>query len=124
MTVLPLEQPASAENIAPEPELFRVEVRQRESSDVLVLAGSLGPEAVVRLHHEALHLAAGDKPVAFDWSDASYLSAGALQVLLALRAALSQRGLEPHLAGDNPAIRRSLDFAGLSAHFPQPGGLA
>ncbi len=123
MTVLPPDQPASAESTAPEPELFRVEVRQQETGEVLVLAGSLGPEALVRLHREALHLATGDRPVVFDWCEASYLSAGALQVLLALRARLSQRGLEPHVIGDNPAIRRSLESAGLSAHFP-PGGLA
>ena len=95
-----------------QPELFRIEARQQGSCDLLVLAGSIDPEAVAQLHHEALRLAVGDRPVVFGWSEAAHLSAGALQVLLALM----QR--QPSLGQRSPRERR---MAGLSPATMLPG---
>ena len=118
------DQLAATENSTVEPELFRVEVQREESRDLLVLTGSIGPDAAVRLHQEALRLAAAGRSVAIDWNRAEHLSSCALQVLVALRSALSQRGLSLLVAADSPAVRCSLEAAGLSAHFPCLAGSA
>jgi anti-anti-sigma regulatory factor len=110
---------AGLENQAPGA-LFRVEVRRRETHDLLVLAGQIGLDAAVQLRGEALLLASGERAVDVDWREAETVTAGALQVLLALRIALSERGQGLRVVEDHPNIRRLLEAAGLSAYFPVP----
>ncbi len=100
------------------PDLFRVEVGQLESRDLLLLAGQINLDAAARLRDEALRVVASARAVGVDWRQAEYVSASAVQVLLALGAALAARGLPLEVAGDNPGVRRSLELAGLSGRFP------
>jgi len=102
----------------PTEQVFRVEIQQRESCNLLVLAGQIGWEAAAPLRAEAQLLAAGGREVAIDWREAESVTAGALQVLLALGLALSQRGQRLRVIEDNPNIRRLLEVAGLAAHLP------
>jgi len=91
-------------------EPFLVEIQE----DTLVLAGPIGQDAVPRLHAEALRLAGYPKDTAVDWSAAEHLSAGALQVLLAL--ARARKNLR--VSRDQPGIRSLLELAGVSEWFP------
>lgn len=99
-------------------QLFRVEIQQHESHSLLVLAGQIGADAAPQLRNQALLLTAGAGPVDIDWREAETVTAGSLQVLLALGIALSQRGQPLRVVADHPNLRRLLDVAGLSAHFP------
>lgn len=108
----------STDEVSLERELFSVEVRPMESGDFLVLTGELNLDAASHLREAALGAAAAGKEVAIDWSAAGHLSAGALQVLVALRATLSSRGQALDVAADNPGVRRILEIAGLSGLFP------
>ena len=101
-----------------EPERFCVELRPSESCDLLVLAGEMNLDAAVQLRDSALKAVAGGREVGVDWSKAGHVSAGAIQVLLALRAALDAQGRGLHTAGDSPGVRRTLELAGLSRLFP------
>jgi anti-anti-sigma factor len=118
MTVKTACEPAPPDEISIDHEVFRVEVRPSESCDVLVLAGELNLDAVRQLTEAALGLVAGGKEVGIDWREAGHVSAGAMQVLLALRAALDARGRALRVTGDNPGVRRTLELAGLSQLFP------
>jgi anti-anti-sigma regulatory factor len=101
-----------------EDELFHVELRPSASCDLLVLAGGISLDAVRQLSDAALQTLAGGREVAVDWSGARYLSAGSLQVLLALKTALDARGQVLSVAGDNTGVRHTLALAGLSQLFP------
>lgn len=103
-----------------ENELFRVEVHRSESCDCLVLAGEMNLDAASQLRDAALGVVAEGREVAVDWRDVGHVSAGALQVLLALRSALAARGSALHIAGDNPNLRRTLEVAGLAELLPPP----
>ena len=118
MIVKAARETAPLDEIAVEPEPFRVELRLPESCDWLVLAGELNLDAAIQLRDVALSAVAGGGEVGVDWRDAGHVSAGALQVLLALRAALDARGQVLQIAGDNPGVRRTLELAGLSRLFP------
>lgn len=96
---------------------FRPTVEPGDLQTVLVLSGRIDLEASGRMLAEAERLLAGAGPVALDWRAVEHLGAGAIQVLLALEAALTARGRTLRVAGDNPDVRRFLDVAGLSAHF-------
>jgi anti-anti-sigma factor len=99
-------------------EVFRVGLEQRESRDALVLAGQINMDAAARLREEALFAVARGRPVDIDWREAQYLSASAIQVLLALGQALQAGGRTLAVAADNPAIRGTLEMAGLVRQFP------
>lgn len=114
-------EPELANSTSVEEELFRVEVRPSASCDLLILAGAISLDAARQLSDAALQVLGGGREVAVDWSQAGHVSAGALQVLLALRAALDARGLVLSVAGDNPGIRHTLELAGLSPLFPAAG---
>ena len=101
-----------------EHELFRVELQAAESRDRLLLAGEINLDAASQVREAALAALAAGRAVEVDWRDAGYVSAGALQVLLALRTALEARRQVLHLAGDNAGVRRTLELAGLSRLFP------
>lgn len=118
MIVTPACEAAPPDGITGAHELFRVEVRPSETCDLLVLAGEINLDAVSPLRAAALEAAAGGRDIGVDWRDAGHVSAGALQVLLALRAALDARGQVLQIAGDNPGVRRTLELAGLSRLFP------
>lgn len=97
---------------------FRIAVEQRQSRNLLVLSGQLGLDAAGQLRDEAQRLATSACDVDMDWRDAETVTAGSLQVLLALAASLTERERALRVAGDNPHIRRLLELAGLSAQFP------
>ncbi len=96
----------------------RIGIEQRGSHTFLVLDGNMDLDAAVELRAKTEQLLSASEPVSLDWGAARHVGAGALQVLLAFEAALSARGRMLRVARDNPAIRRSLLFAGLSSHFP------
>ena len=118
MIVKTASEPEFANETSVEEELFRVELRPSASCDLLMLAGAISLDAARQLSDAALQALAGGREVAVDWSEARHVSAGALQVLLALRTALDARGLALPVAGDNPGVRRTLELAGLSPLFP------
>ena len=96
-----------------------VEFRAGEAADELVFSGRVGLDEAGRVHEEALRLAAGSRPVVYDWSGAEHICMGVWQVLLALEAARAARGQAvPRVAGDNAGIRRVLELAGITGHFP------
>ena len=103
-------------------EPYRVDVRPSESCDWLVLAGDINPEAAGRLRDAALGAPAPGRDIRIDWREADQVSAGALQVLLAWRAALEARGQVLLVGADNLALRRTLELAGLSRFFPVQEG--
>jgi anti-anti-sigma regulatory factor len=97
---------------------FDVATEESAAGNLLILSGPIGMDATPRLHAEAQRLASRSGDVAVDWTQAEYLGAGAVQVLLALRVALAENGRKLHVAADRPAIRESLELAGISGHFP------
>jgi anti-anti-sigma regulatory factor len=111
-------EPELANETSVEDELFHVKLRPSASCDLLVLAGAISLDAVPQLTDAALQTVAGGKQVAVDWSEATHICAGALQVLLALGTALGARGQVLSVAGDNPGVRHTLELAGLSQLFP------
>lgn len=118
MIVTTICEPELASETSVEDELFHVELRPSTSRDVLVLAGGVSLDAVHQLSDVALQTVARGKEVAIDWSEARHICAGALQVLLALGAALGARGRVLSVAGDSPGVRHTLELAGLSRLFP------
>jgi len=111
-------EPELTDEAGVEDELFRMSIRPSASGDLLVLAGGITLDAVHQLSGAAMQLLAGGREVAVDWSRSTQVSAGAFQVLLALQSALDARGQAFPVAGDNPAMRRTLELAGLSHFFP------
>jgi anti-anti-sigma factor len=99
-------------------ETRHVVVEQRGTRTLLVLEGDIGLDAAADLRTEAERLLAGSGGLAIDWHAAAHVGAGAIQVLLALNAALSARGGSLQVARDNPGVRRFLELAGLSDRFP------
>jgi anti-anti-sigma regulatory factor len=93
-------------------------VVEEAARDVLVLTGVLNLDEAGKLREAAVRLAARRRDVAIDWSAAGHVDASALQVLLALRAALAAAGRDLFVVRDNGDIRRYLELAGLAAHFP------
>jgi anti-anti-sigma factor len=99
-------------------EPFSIEVREEDTRDLLVLAGQLDASAAVPLRATAQRLAGQEKGVAIEWERAEHVGVSALQVLLALAAALEEKGKAVAVASDNPDVRGFLELAGLSARFP------
>ena len=61
--------------------------------------------------------------VAIEWDQAEHVDACVLQVLLAIRKLLKDRGLPLTVTKDNPKVREYLKWSGLSEYFPaQPPG--
>jgi anti-anti-sigma factor len=121
MIVTAAEEPELANQTSVEDELFHVGLHPSASRDVIVLAGMINLDAARQLCDAALRTLAGGREIAVDWSGAMHVSAGALQVLLALGTALHARGLVLSVTGDNPGVRRTLELAGLSRLFPVAG---
>jgi anti-anti-sigma regulatory factor len=111
-------EPELANETSVEDELFHVELRPSASCDLLVLAGAISLDAVPQLTDAALQTVAAGKQVAVDWSEATHICGGALQVLVALGTALGARGQMLSVVGDNPGVRHTLELAGLSQLFP------
>ena len=111
-------EPELANETSVEDELFHVELRPSASCDLLVLAGAISLDAVHQLTDAALQTVAAGKQVAVDWSEATHICGGALQVLVALGTALGARGQMLSVVGDNPGVRHTLELAGLSQLFP------
>lgn len=101
--------------------LYGFAVRPGEGLSTLVMSGQIDQDSMAELHGHALRLAGAGTPVAIDWSQAQNVCTGALQVLLALSAALAENGHALTVADDNPGIRTVLLTAGLSASFPENG---
>jgi anti-anti-sigma regulatory factor len=114
-------EPELANLTSVEDALFQVELRPSDSRDVLILSGTINLDAARQLYDAALQALAGGRDVAVDWSQAVHVSAGALQVLLTLGAALHARGSVFSVMGDNAGVRRTLELGGLSGLF-QPTG--
>ena len=58
------------------------------------------------------------REVAIDWSAAEHVDASVLQILLALRKSLAERGLPFMVDKDNLKVRGYLKLSGLSEYFP------
>jgi len=56
--------------------------------------------------------------IAIDWDAAEHVDACVLQVLLALRQLLAERGLSFIVNKDNPKVRGFLKLSGMSEYFP------
>ena len=56
--------------------------------------------------------------VAIDWEGAEHVDACVLQVLLALRQSLAERGVALMVEKDNAKVRGYLKLSGLSEYFP------
>jgi len=56
--------------------------------------------------------------VAIDWEGAEHVDACVLQVLLALRQSLAERGMSLMVEKDNAKVRGYLKLSGLSEYFP------
>jgi len=95
-----------------------ITVARSGSGSLVVLAGQIDLDAAARLRPEAEKLLTESGPVALDWQAAEHASAGAVQVLLALAAALQARGRAFSVVRDQAEIRSMLNLAGLSGHFP------
>jgi anti-anti-sigma regulatory factor len=104
--------------MAEQTESFRIEVQEKFSRDLLVLAGAVVNDAAVDLQASTAPLPASSRNLAIDWRDADHVSAAAVGALLALALAVSRSGRKCYVAADNPAVRRSLEVAGLSGPFP------
>jgi anti-anti-sigma regulatory factor len=117
MVTTPCESELAPETSVEE-ELFHVKLRPSASCDLLVLGGAISLDAVHQLSDMALRTVTGGKEVAVDWSEATHICAGALQVLLALGTALGARGQVFSVAGDNPVVRHTLELVGISQLFP------
>ncbi|MGA9528540.1 MAG: STAS domain-containing protein [Terriglobales bacterium] len=59
--------------------------------------------------------------VAIDWAEAEHVDASVLQVLLALRKLLGERGLPLVVDKDNTKVREYLRLSGLTEYFPLGG---
>lgn len=114
-------EPELANAPSVEDALFHVELRPSARRDVLILEGAINLDAARQLHDAALQALAGGREVAIDWSQARHVSAGAVQVLLALGVALHARGSVLPVTGENVNVRRMLEPGGLSRLF-QPAG--
>lgn len=88
---------------------------------VLALRGGFHIDMARELHQAALQLAETGAGVVVDCSQAEHLDGCALQVLLALKLALEQRGGWLRMQGESEEIRKYLGWAGLAAHFPIRG---
>ena len=87
-------------------------VRRGKRATRLILTGHVSLDRAVELHGAASKAAKAGRDVVLDWSQAEHLSAAALQVLLALRAALAARGRKL-LVNETPApLLRALEVAG------------
>jgi anti-anti-sigma factor len=88
---------------------------------VLALRGGFHIDLARELHRVALELAETGGGVFVDCSQAEHLDGCTLQVLIALKLALEQRGGWLRLKGESEEIRKYLGWAGLAAHFPVRG---
>jgi len=95
-----------------------VTVTRSGSGASVVLAGQIDLDAAARLRAETEKLLAESGPVVLDWQAAGHASGGAVQVLLALGAALKARGRALAVSRDQAEIRSMLERAGLSSYFP------
>jgi len=84
---------------------------------VLRLEGHARVETATRLR-ETLAQAPLAQPVAIEWDQAEHVDACVLQVLLALRKLLMDRGLSFAVGKDNAKVRAYLNWSGLSEYFP------
>lgn len=100
-----------------------VSLLDEEGRTVLKIAGSARVETAVLLR-ESLAQRPPDREVAIDWSEAEHVDASVLQVLLALRRSLVERGLSFIVDKDNLKVREYLKLAGLSDCFPLRANLS
>ena len=85
---------------------------------VLALRGGFHIDLARELHRVACQLTETGGGVFVDCSQAEHLDGCTLQVLLALKLALEQRGGWLRMRGESEEIRKYLGWAGLAAHFP------
>ncbi|HUK25759.1 MAG TPA: STAS domain-containing protein [Terriglobales bacterium] len=85
----------------------------------LRLEGQAGMEAA-ELLQQRLQAAAPGQSLAIDWGPAEHVHGSVLQVLLAFRNSLVQRGLAVAVIRDNPSVREYLRLSGLGQYFPAP----
>ena len=98
-----------------------VSVSRDGPDGVLALRGGFHIDLARELHRVALELTETGGGVFVDCSQAEHLDGCTLQVLLALKLALEQRGGWLRLKGESEEIRKYLGWAGLAAHFPVRG---
>ncbi len=85
---------------------------------VLSLRGGFHLEQARELHAAALQIAETGGGVVVDCREAAHLDGCAVQVLLALKAALAHTGGSLRMHGASDDVRKYLGWAGLAAHFP------
>ena len=92
-------------------------VIDQEGCTLIRLVGHARMETAVLLH-ESLAKAPFAHSVMIEWEEAEHVDACVLQVLLAVRKALSARGLALTVRKDNPKVREYLNLSGLAEYFP------
>ncbi len=95
-----------------------IAVYRDEPDSVLALRGGFHIDLARELHQAAVQLADTGGGVIVDCSQTEHLDGCAVQVLLALKRALEQRGGWLRMRGESAEIRKYLGWAGLSIHFP------
>ena len=99
----------------------RISLSHEPDCCVLRLEGGLDVAHAEELRQAALGLCAQSKAVRIDWSGATQVDAGIAQVLLSLRAGLSERNLALSTGPEIPtAIQNWLSTAGLSGVLGNP----
>lgn len=88
----------------------------------LTLRGSLDLGSALELHRLAVEAAGAGSDVDLDWRGAGHLSAGVIQVLLALESALAGRGRSLRIGPPGPQIKQDLDRSGLSGWVGRDSG--
>jgi anti-anti-sigma factor len=89
-----------------------------EDCTMLKLEGSARVETATLLLQE-LSQSSIAHDMAIDWEQAEHVDACVLQVLLALRKMLADRGLSLTVDKDNSHVRGYLELSGLSQYFPK-----
>ena len=99
----------------------QVSLIETEGRWQLRLTGPLEPSIAESAYAAALQAAASDGDVGLDWSQAEYLSAPVLQILLALGDGLRRRERRLVVSAGNGAIQQYLELAGVADSFPPIG---
>src|SRR5580658_1627121 len=94
-----------------------VSLIDEENRMVVKIEGNARVEAAVLLKQGLMQSKLAHE-VAIDWGDAEHVDACVLQILLALRQAVTERGLTFLVDIDNSHVRQYLKLSGLSEYFP------
>jgi len=98
--------------------MSEIGLRAGNDQAVLTLRGAIEAPSICELLAAAVSACASGKPVLVDWSEAEHLHAGALQVLMALKAELTAQERPLRVSDSSEAVRDCIGAAGLAEWFP------